>query len=774
MNLTEVSNYQGIFNDIGDLLFITNSEGQILEVNNAVFSILGYSSHELSGKNILDLFPAKQHGKVKATIFKHPNEKRNFSGIKILPKNQGPIAVEINTFKSSWNFSESIIVVVKPLSELAFSEEKFYRIFNHNQTLMAILDSQSGQYINVNKTFLNSLGYCKSEVIGHTADDLKIFLDQKKHHDLLKDVSESNEVRTEEVKIRTKDGNILTCLYSASILQINEQNYFFTSGINITPLKDVERELNQNLQQKALIAEISQSFNSITKSTPKFNETLELIGNYINVTRMGIFEFDKKSHTATCNYEWCNPKEKISDNRFNKIDFNKHPLWEKLLIEEGEVFIGEMKGAPKEIKAFLSHFNIESVLALPLFIDQKFSGFLEFENGVNQKAFNPGDINFLKTVANITSNTFERIKYHTLLNEQKAQLKMAIENTGIGLWDWNILTGETYFNENWAQMLGFDPDELKPCLKKWREIVHPDDLPDVQEAFKKHSRGLTSNYKSIHRIKTKSGDWKWIMDSGKIISHDSEGNPARAIGIHVDIHHQKETENELRVANATKNKFFSIIAHDLRGPIASLLQISEVISQNENIDESTLKQFFNSQLEISKNTFDLLENLLSWARQNENQLKYKPRTIELNKIIDYCIRENSFRAKSKGITIVVNQTGPSKAFADEDMIKLTIRNLLSNAIKFSHENGTIELGIKSNEEHASFYIKDYGLGISQENIQRIFSQEEFFTTPGTFHEKGSGLGLMLCKTFVEQNKGQLNIDSEVNAGTTISFTLPIH
>ncbi|PWE01336.1 PAS domain S-box protein [Marinilabilia rubra] len=772
MNLTEVNNYQDIFNDIGDLLFIINSEGKILEINNPVTATLGYRGNELSGKNILELFPYSLQERAKKKILTKGNEKRNFPGLKLLSKTKRSIPVELNIFKSSWNTSESFIVVAKPFSELAFSEEKFYRIFNHNQTLMSISDPETGEFINVNKTFLKLLGYSKSEVIGHTAEQLNIFADHHQCKNLFIEVSKNTEVQTKEVILQTKSGKSLTCLYSASQLLINNTTYFFTSGIDLTPLKEAEKQLNQNLQQKALIADISQSFNSITKSSPKFDETLELIGKHIDVDRIAVFEFDANENTAHCTHEWYNLSGKTSTPRFQLINFKENSIWKNLLMEKGEIFFAEMAEGPEEIKAFLSQFNVKSFFAIPLITGQQFFGFLAFENCCNQKFFSTGDVSFLKTIANITSNTFERIKYHNLLKEQKTQLKMAIENTGIGLWDWNMRTGETYFNENWTKMLDFDYFELKPCLKKWQDLIHPDDLPIVQKTFQKHIEGIIPVYHSIHRIKTKSGEWKWIMDSGKIIAHDSEGKPSRAIGIHVDIHRQKEIENELRVANATKNKFFSIIAHDLRGPIASLLQISEVISQNEDIDESTFKQFMKSQLEISKNTFDLLENLLNWARQNENQLKYKPKIIDLNKIVDYCVNENGFRAKSKGITMLVNHSAASKAYADEDMIRLTIRNLLSNAIKFSHENGNIEIGVKANKEQAFFYIKDDGLGISQKNLQRIFSQEEFFTTRGTAHEKGSGLGLMLCKTFIEQNKGQLNIESKVNSGTTISFTLP--
>ena len=263
----------------------------------------------------------------------------------------------------------------------------------------------------------------------------------------------------------------------------------------------------------------------------------------------------------------------------------------------------------------------------------------------------------------------------------------------------------------------------------------------------------------------------WVYDKGKIVEYDSSQQPIRMIGTNIDIHRQKITEEELRNLNITKDKLFSIIGHDLRGLIGSIMQISEMVSEKNALDEETLFQFLRSQKELSQNTFQLLDNLLNWARFNLEQIQYHPKPLNLSQLFEECITGVKYKAEQKGIQVVIHYHEPVSIYADEEMVRIVVRNLLNNSIKFTR-SGSIHIAFRELKEEVEIEIKDTGVGIPPENLAKILSDNEYFSTRGTSNENGSGLGLKLCKNFIQQNKGMLSVESVVGIGTAFRFTLP--
>ena len=233
----------------------------------------------------------------------------------------------------------------------------------------------------------------------------------------------------------------------------------------------------------------------------------------------------------------------------------------------------------------------------------------------------------------------------------------------------------------------------------------------------------------------------------------------------------KDMQTELKIANDTKDKFFSIIAHDLRGPIGNLMQISEMIFDNVKENGKIPKNLISSQKNISKNTFFLLENLLNWARCNNHQIDFDPIKININEIIDYNIENVKYQAETKKVSIIKNYTENFECYGDENMIDLIIRNILSNAIKFNSIKGRVDIDMYCKDSMIYIKISDKGIGISKENIEKIISNNTSFTTYGTSNEKGSGLGLELCKYFIKINGGTFEIESKLKKGSSFTFSL---
>jgi two-component system sensor histidine kinase/response regulator len=228
---------------------------------------------------------------------------------------------------------------------------------------------------------------------------------------------------------------------------------------------------------------------------------------------------------------------------------------------------------------------------------------------------------------------------------------------------------------------------------------------------------------------------------------------------------------ELGELNAVKNKLLSIIGHDLRSPISTLIGFVDLL-RNADLPPDKVHYFSSQMADSLKQTSNLLDNLLFWARTQMEGLQADARSFDLVPLLEQNRRLTLSRAQEKKITVLTAGTDvPVMAYADEVMIDMVIRNLVDNALKFSRENDTVRLLITFTPENVAITISDTGLGIPLENQHRIFTSISY-TTTGTSREKGSGLGLSLCKEMIDKNGGKIWFDSEPGKGTSFTFTLP--
>lgn len=233
----------------------------------------------------------------------------------------------------------------------------------------------------------------------------------------------------------------------------------------------------------------------------------------------------------------------------------------------------------------------------------------------------------------------------------------------------------------------------------------------------------------------------------------------------------KNTKEQLVNIINHKNKMFSIIAHDLRGPISTFRDGIKLILDN-TIDEEDREPFLNELFSSAGNTYELLENLLFWSRAQMNELKIKPERFNISNVVSKTIQVLKSISNGKTITIHENLIH-AFVYADKDMVTTSIRNILSNAIKFTPKEGNVFVDITiQGESFIKITIRDTGIGMSKNIQSKLFSEKETVTTKGTNKEKGSGLGLKLCKEFVEKNGGTISVESTKGHGSTFSITIP--
>jgi len=248
-----------------------------------------------------------------------------------------------------------------------------------------------------------------------------------------------------------------------------------------------------------------------------------------------------------------------------------------------------------------------------------------------------------------------------------------------------------------------------------------------------------------------------------------------------DIKFRIRTENELMLkseelksSNNYKDKMFSIIAHDLRNPFQPIIAIAELLTTEYNtLDKNEIKEFGEQLQSISKNVMVLLENLLEWSKVQTGKMQFHPEIISSKEKINSVIRNLSVYADEKNIKLLDGVETDIKVFADNNMLSSILQNLVSNAIKFTPEKGVIRINVKPEEEYILFSVCDTGVGIAKEYIDKIFNTGDHYSTNGTNDEKGSGLGLLLCKEFIEIHNGKIWAENNKNAGTTFYFTIPV-
>jgi len=233
------------------------------------------------------------------------------------------------------------------------------------------------------------------------------------------------------------------------------------------------------------------------------------------------------------------------------------------------------------------------------------------------------------------------------------------------------------------------------------------------------------------------------------------------------------TKKKILEMNRTRDKLYSIIAHDIRSPFAAIAQTIDAISNGYiEVGSDDFKQIFQLLKQKSIETSTLLNNLLEWTKLHSENILLSPGKTNIHTILNECIQLLKGNANNKSISIELNIPENTEAFFDEVTIHTAFRNIISNAIKFTPDHGKITIETEISGNYVAIIIKDNGIGMSEDKINEIFNKNKHFTSPGTKNEMGTGLGLFLVKDFVDQNKGKLRVESKLGLGTTFKVCLP--
>jgi two-component system sensor histidine kinase/response regulator len=378
----------------------------------------------------------------------------------------------------------------------------------------------------------------------------------------------------------------------------------------------------------------------------------------------------------------------------------------------------------------------------------------------------------------------ERKMSESILRESEERFRELFNDAPLGYHELDMEGRIVRVNKTELEMLGYSMEEM---LGKYVWKFYVDEEISRLAVLAKIAHNTVE--KNLERMIRRKDGTTFPVLIEQLLLYDLNGICKGIRTAIQDITERKKNENEIQRINsemvellATKDRFFSIIAHDLRSPFNGILGFSEILKEEaRDLDVSTIEQYAGMINFSSRQVLNLLENLLEWARLQRGQMPFNPSSIVLKEVANETIDLLKENANLKEISLFNHIPDDLIVHADENMIKALIRNLLSNAIKFTSSKGKVELfavaNTSENNGHVEVSVLDNGMGINKENIKKLFNIGTNYAARGTKNEKGTGLGLILCKEFVEKHGGRIWVESDAdpqseNKGSTFKFTLP--
>lgn len=388
-------------------------------------------------------------------------------------------------------------------------------------------------------------------------------------------------------------------------------------------------------------------------------------------------------------------------------------------------------------------------------------------------------------VVMIARDVTERIRAQRAIKESEEKYRNITENIDDFLFTFErigLAIRPIFCTSSIQKVTGYTQTEFLTDSKLFLKAIHPSDFASLKPKLinlMKSRIQLSGEFE--FRIINKQGNIVWTRAKINLV-RSATGRIQKIFGLVSDVTFRKRAEEELKKStqnliklNETKDRFISIISHDLRTPFSSILGFTDLLANDDELTDDERKQYIKYIQESSRSMLALVNSLLDWTRLQTGRIKFEPEKIDVSKVITDSVNALSGSAMQKGIEVTSYVNQSLFLFVDKHLITQVFNNLISNAIKFTNRGGVITISTEAvaNSRFVKFNVKDTGVGIKEDDLAKLFSVDAKFTSEGTAGEKGSGLGLSLVKEIVEKHGGTILVESEYGKGTEFIFTLPI-
>ncbi|MGZ8266642.1 MAG: ATP-binding protein [Burkholderiales bacterium] len=395
--------------------------------------------------------------------------------------------------------------------------------------------------------------------------------------------------------------------------------------------------------------------------------------------------------------------------------------------------------------------------------------------------------NFIAIQSEVTArkSTAERLR------RTEERLTLALEGSNLALWDWDIAAGKVYLNTRWSRMLGASPGPTTTTLEELAELMHPEDAPAVEQALR-HAIKVQDTCKVEHRIRTVSGEWKWIESHGRVVARDRNGRALRMTGTNADIDDRKRREQmmvrqELELqqakeaaenANRAKSEFIANMSHEIRTPMNAILGMTGLALETPGLSEEQ-REYLVIVRSAGELLLAIIDELLDFSKIEAGQLRLDHVEFDLRACVDETLKLMTLRAREKNLLLISNVATevPACLCGDPTRWRQVLMNLIGNAVKFT-ERGEIEVSVdlrSCDARKATVHcaVRDTGIGIPVEKQSLIFNPFAQADASITRRYGGTGLGLAICSRLVEAMGGSMSVESRPGQGATFHFTVPL-
>ncbi|WP_459939609.1 PAS domain S-box protein [Desulfonatronum parangueonense] len=722
-----------------------DEQGNFLDINQTFLDVLGYSREELVGKNFGDILHPdwSEHFKENFPKFKAVCEIMGVE-FEMVKKDGSTILVFFNgkiqhddqgRFLRTHCIFQDVTDQKKTEEALRESEKRYRTLFERTVNPIAVIDV-TGNYIDTNEAALQFLECSREELLKKNVIDF-IPPDNDKMLEKIMPLWETGGVLEREYFV---NGKIKTLVLTLTPGTWHGQSVVFCTGTDITERKQAEKALRVSEERFRL------SMEATSDGVWDWNIQTNHVYYSTGYTRMLGYEPNEvPQHVKT----W--------------LDLIHPEDMEKAFKANKECIENRQESFAVEFRMQAKNGDWIWILGRGRAVSRDPSGQATRMIGTHQ---------------DIT----ERKRAGEALRKERLRLDNIIRGTNVATWEWNVQSGEHVIDERWAEIIGYTLKELEPItIQTWEKNVHPDDQKEVGKQLDLHFTGKIPFLDAEYRMRHKSGHWVWVLDRGQVVTRTKDGKPLMMYGTLCDITDRirdKEAlfqnNQQLQRALDEKDKFFSIIAHDLKSPLAGFMVLTRMLADEFNtLLIKDLRQMISELAQATETLHSLLKNLLEWSLLQRGMLTYDPVISLLADSIENTIELFQTTAGNKNVFLQSELDQNLLVFADKQMLDTILRNLVSNAIKFSMGGGIVIISAFKDQDMAVVTVQDTGTGIDEEHLSNLFILTRKKSLKGTQGELGTGLGLLLCKDFIVKHGGRIWAESRLGKGSTFLFALPL-
>ena len=376
----------------------------------------------------------------------------------------------------------------------------------------------------------------------------------------------------------------------------------------------------------------------------------------------------------------------------------------------------------------------------------------------------------------VKERTQQLLTTNQSLLQMQERLELALEASDAGWWHWQVQTGDLEWSPSYSQMFGFEEEDLQANYKIWESLVHLEDLPWVNEKLNAHLQDSSVSYAFDYRLRSPSGEWKWIANLGKVVERDKQGQPVRMAGMHLDISDRKQAEEqlqqinrELQRSNEELGQFAYVASHDLQEPLRMVKSFTELLARRYQgqLDDKA-DRYMDYITDGAMRMQTLISDLLAYSRAGRFDLALQPTHLE--EVVEQVRSDLQTVIQTKDAKIEMDSL--PTLHADPTQMRQLMQNLIANAIKYCEADFPIvQIRATSAQDSWTISVQDNGIGIDPQYAERIFVIFQRLHNKDDY--SGTGIGLAICKKIVERHGGTIWVDSQAGEGATFSFTMPI-